>query len=431
MILVTFFNMLWEDASENEPLSYRIPIENATAFMLPNGHFLANVNGCVGELDTCRLEALDDFHEQFLMTAYSTGNWNDTVALQQVNTLIRSMSVIYTDGEKLDMMRAENSSSSERNDQGFYEWVVWPNVPVTATECALYFCVKEIQSQMVGNKLVENATEASYQRVHSEEHSRLFGSDGIFSTLEFVANMTEDKIQDHLSLNYTSADGSTTTNYVVATNAYLPISHYLEQTLSTPWANNTKVLERIRKLIPSLKGMFNGAVVGHRGFTPNALAGIWNDFDVDLEANFESLAISMTNDLRQKGTIDALDGPSGLVQGRVRVPRTTYIIIWYWFFFHAAILSGSAIFCIATIVISRDIPVWKSHSLATMSQGPAVIDFGPEAKTLEELEKRAKSLQVALEGTIRRRRDDGPERDTWSSKEELVEISTERQATLK
>lgn len=427
-----FFDVLYDISKEEEEPSHWSVIGNATAFALPNGHFLANVDGCDADDLTCRPNYMNRGEQDaYALTAYSTGDWNKTVSLQDVNTLIQSMSVIYVDGEKLDKMKAENSTSDDDDDgEDPYKWQKWPQAPVVATECGVYFCVKEIESRMEGNVLVETATEAeNYQRVYGQGLIDDYEPSEVSLTLEFVANKTEEKFQEALRMNYTDATDVTAT-YEVHEMAYRPITNFFQQTMTTTWNNETAVLNHVRQRIPNIKEMFNGAVVGPIGSKPNALASIWKDFRVDLEDNFESLAISMTNDIRKNGESNYDDVLEKQVIGQVGVPRTAYNVVWYWFILHAVILIGSVIFCIATMIMSRDVPVWKSHSLATMSQGPTVIDFGPEAKSLGELEERAKGLQVSLSGDdknqLLRRRDDRSATDEGSSTEEGLGISTGR-----
>lgn len=377
-----FFNMMWGDGTKKY---HEIDIENATAFVLPNGHFLANVNECVAADFDCRPDSskykAPDDQDTYALTAYSTGNWNRTVSMQDIDTLISSMSVIYLD---LD-------------DEDRFESVRWPKASVTATECAVYFCIKEIKSEMRGNELIEDATEAeTSRRAHYDWRESSFKSDEAPFTLEYEANVTKQAVKDSLYLNYTDPDGVTTTSEVDFLT-YGSISEFFKQTTRARWENETAVLDRVRERIPNIKEMFNGEMAGGlSGFKPKALGGLWSDFSVDIEGKFESLAFSMTNEIRRKGETHIDDNQEALIEGRIGVPRTSYRVVWYWFALHGVILSGCVVFCVATMVLSREIPVWKSHSLATISQVPTVVDFGSGTKDLKELEKRAKSIEVGL-----------------------------------
>ncbi|OBT70761.1 hypothetical protein VF21_10278 [Pseudogymnoascus sp. 05NY08] len=92
---------------------------NTTAYYLPNGHFIANVNRCplykgIDSKSVCTNETQgpnnivygvsDD--QKYTMTSFGTGNPNKTNTMRDIDTLIWSMSVIYPDVE------VANASSS-------------------------------------------------------------------------------------------------------------------------------------------------------------------------------------------------------------------------------------------------------------------------------------------------------------------------------
>ncbi|KFY93393.1 hypothetical protein V500_03723 [Pseudogymnoascus sp. VKM F-4518 (FW-2643)] len=126
----------------------------STAYSLPNGHFIANVNGCplysgYDGNSLCTKEVQEKTNavyseEKYSITSFGTGNPNKINTMRDIDTLIWSMSVISPDVE------AVNASTS-----------LWPDVRLQATECALYYCVKDVSSSMAGNQLLENITEAT------------------------------------------------------------------------------------------------------------------------------------------------------------------------------------------------------------------------------------------------------------------------------
>lgn len=116
--------------------------------------FYCNVNGCPlysgfdGE-SLCTKEVQEKTYavysnQKYTTSSFGTGNPNKTNTMRDIDTLIWSMSVIYPDIEVV------NASSS-----------LWPDVRLQATECALYYCVKDVSSSMEGNQLLENITEAT------------------------------------------------------------------------------------------------------------------------------------------------------------------------------------------------------------------------------------------------------------------------------
>jgi hypothetical protein len=137
-----------------------------TAYSLPNGHFIANGNGCslFNDSSACsaKLEGMGDSSttlRTYTTTSFGTGNPNKTNTMTDIDTLIWSMSVIYPDVKRL------NRSS------------LWPDVPLQAMECAIYYCVKNVTSSMEGNRLSESITEVnsvrdpdSWQRLVLKQH---------------------------------------------------------------------------------------------------------------------------------------------------------------------------------------------------------------------------------------------------------------------
>jgi hypothetical protein len=84
--------------------------------------------------------------------------------------------------------------------------------------------------------------------------------------------------------------------------------------------------------------------------------------------------------------------------GSIEFSSVVYGMVWYWIMLHGVLFMVSLFFCTMTMILSRGIPVWKSYSLATMSQGHTVIDFGLEATTLGDF----KTLIVGIKGGRRR-----------------------------
>lgn len=89
--------MLLGDATEDD-IHDRIAIEKATVFVLPNGHSLENINGCAGDTLSCLPDSPEDSspegRDSYGLAAYSTGNWNKTVSMQDLRRLFQSMSVV-------------------------------------------------------------------------------------------------------------------------------------------------------------------------------------------------------------------------------------------------------------------------------------------------------------------------------------------------
>ncbi|KAL2206424.1 hypothetical protein CC79DRAFT_872769 [Sarocladium strictum] len=328
-----FFNMMWGDQEGDAWYVRHINASDATAFVLPNGHFLANPNDCYVNDDSQQCSFIKQQHYNYYsMTAYSTDRASRSVSLQDVNsTLIRAMSVISVDGTKM----------TDQDDSELYG--VWPNVPVVASECALYWCVKNIDSQVVDNILQEKTSEVpGWRRKMSDDATE----DEL--SLSFLPNSTGLDYPYRGILELASLDPWG--KFQVDSSTYQAVSFFLEQTLTMRWENETDAVKRLQKLVPNLEEMFNGAIVGNPMAMPASMAAIWKDKHVDLEGTFESLAISMTNEIRRNGR--GLLGND--VKGQVGVSGAVYKVVWPWMAFHGIVLLGSIFFCFATWDALRD-----------------------------------------------------------------------------
>lgn len=402
-------------------------MENATAYMLLRGHFLPNIDGCVAaRLHGCtpRSALVPDL--PYDLTAFSTADWNKSITLRDVNTLITSMSAIYIDREAVRRQQEEEKDAEDQSKKK------WPSTPVAALECGLYFCVKEItEARMEQNELFETVKEAEHwSPVHTAAEIRLSEPSEGFYTLEYNRSNTDADNENHkLVINSTAPEGETE-SWEVTADTYQAMSHFFNETFTRRWDKQSieaDLLEIAKKIDNNIEHMFNAAIMGESYLLPKRLDAIWNSslpLERELEMKFERMATGMTNDMRRQVS----SGSRAYTSGRIGVFEIAYSVGWPWFALHTAIIGGSAIFCVTTMAVSRSVPVWKSHSLATMSQSATIVDFGPEAKSLVELENRAKNVQVSLaggeKGQLLRRRDDSSTRDDASSREENVGVST-------
>lgn len=378
---------------------------NATALTLPNGHFIANRNDCdVGRAKCVPIGSTST--DTVAMTSYATCDRSKTNAFQDMDTLLWSMSVIY-----FDDINRQKWNHSHRDD-----WNLWPDSSVQAMECAAYYCIKVMKNAVIGNIIQEDATELRgasrvYQELHPLDTKRYRQTDSL-ERLDDNDNGTI--LQLPLLIHYTNSSGANAT-YGLQPKAYVPISSFFQDMMRRNWRNGTKVLQIVKKHIPMIEEMYNGQVTVDRGASPVSLARMWNkNFTTNIEEVFENLAISMTNDLRRSGQTqprsrgdlkpfsDFGEGHSrhelvgGPEMGKIGLLVVVHTVSWYWMSLHGVILLGSVIFCAGTIILSREVPIWKSHSLATMSQGSTIVDFGSEVKTVRELENVAKSIEVSL-----------------------------------
>ncbi|KAI9369045.1 hypothetical protein BJX61DRAFT_180831 [Aspergillus egyptiacus] len=116
--------------------------KDGIAYVLPSGHFLVNLKGCSAQCtyDSPTIGIANP--ESYYMSSFGTGDHAKTNRMQEIDTLVWSMSIIYADAER-------PLSSS----------FLWPDMPMRATECALYYCIKTIESKVDDNVIHESSTE--------------------------------------------------------------------------------------------------------------------------------------------------------------------------------------------------------------------------------------------------------------------------------
>lgn len=127
--------------------------DNDTVFVLPNGHFLVITNGCHLTVDgSCGFSPpimTEESLEELTMTSFGTGDPKKTNSMQDIDTFIWSMSIIHPDMESM--------TNSSKPYYGYDR----PDLPIRAAECAIYYCVKTIDSKIEGNIIHENVAEAT------------------------------------------------------------------------------------------------------------------------------------------------------------------------------------------------------------------------------------------------------------------------------
>ena len=407
-----FLKYLWNNEYDWGDNWHGHPDINGTALVLPNGHFMPNEDECAAKDAgmSCAQSGMNQ--DVFAMTTYGTGNRSRTNTFRDVDTLIWSMSAIYVDGDEYD--RLESASKPVYPEKGdpeeYMAWSRWPRTPVSAVECAAYFCLKTVEDEVMDNVILESATEVEgvVREFPGKFEGRVWDDAEVVDTLEMIEDNKDNKLlQDALVLAGGIDKWGKTFRGEMPLRSYVAINVFLRETLAATWTDEPAALDYVRDRIPGIVELYNGQVRGNKGAIPPALSGIWGSFRVRLEESFEGLAVSMTNELRNSagrkpvqtfqssnGWNDGLDQP--MMPGSIGFSSVVYRVVWYWITLHGVLLLASVFFCTMTMILSRGIPVWKSHSLATMSQGHTIVDFGPEARTLEDLEMRAEKVEVSL-----------------------------------
>jgi hypothetical protein len=314
-----------------------------SAFSLPNGHFMANVDGgdpvtrCPTSLCT-----------SFLATSFGTDNPTKTMSMRDIDTLIWSMSLVYLD------LKAYNGSNPSH--EGGYNNKIWPNIPIVASESALYYCVKNVTAKVVANKLEEEVTEVVGVRrtndswdaafLGRQDHQQIRAPPDEIHALAF-RNDTAVGLYNDLRLQ---VPGHSET-FTVKRDAVLCLSAHFQRLFRwADWHNSTKVRERLETVPGMAKAVaFNAAYYGPwdqlwtaQDARPQSLAHFMSLARVEKfhEAEvIEVMAESMTNEIRRSSiTGDGLRNRTDTTfeEGQTGVLVVLYRVEWPWIGLHAA-----------------------------------------------------------------------------------------------
>ncbi|KAF4966167.1 hypothetical protein FSARC_6126 [Fusarium sarcochroum] len=396
--------------------SYHVP---STAFSLPNGHFIANIDGCPpysGTFADCDNEQplIIYSDDKYVMTSFGTGNPNKTNSMKDIDTLIWSMSIIYPDVDWV------NKTSPNNMGDEASESIKWPNIPLHAMECAVHYCVKTIDSAVQGNQLVENITEAtdairdpeSWQRSPEREDDlpENIPPDDQVDSLEFDSRYSTGAYSQ-LVLKF--PNNSTEDWYSIQPASIFSISAYFQKLFMRNYTGGTRMTREMEKKLGKGAVGINGASIGLKPVelsmkaTPPAINGVWTWTRTNMTSTFEALATSMTNEMRRnyepprsrESRQDMNRFQDGLMTqlGSVGSLTVVYDVRWPWIALHGAMLLLVAVFLCVTLVNSgptQAAPLWKSSTLATLRRGYEVGDVLVGADTVEDMETRARRAHV-------------------------------------
>ncbi|KAF4466778.1 hypothetical protein FALBO_6352 [Fusarium albosuccineum] len=345
-----------------------------TAYTLPNGHFMPNFDACPEHSGVCRgFKSNSTAAEtEISMTSFGTGNRHKTNTMKDIDTLIWSMSLIFPSVEAL----AKSSSTSETNGDTNKK-LYWPEYPMQAMECSLYYCIKTISAAIEGNELVEKAAESSgmsrdpnsWQRSKTRLWSgNNISANGVFDDMEFHVNYSA-AIYSDLVLKVPDNGFGTTSSFNISQSSITSISHFMQdlftRDLTTPRMKEEE--EALRKVTQSKLGK---DAVGFNGYSvisaelrdewyPHALAGLWTVTRNNVSSSFSALATSMTNEMRRNHNrtlefrwgqeTDQFRDERMNVRGRVGTPTVLYDIRWSWILLHGLILGSVISFLLITL----------------------------------------------------------------------------------
>ncbi|KAF6819421.1 hypothetical protein CPLU01_13062 [Colletotrichum plurivorum] len=380
-------------------LSLNDEIRHDNAFYLPNGHFIANLNGW---------HPFAKSAWTLISTTFGTGNPNKTVSMKNLDTILWSMSFIYPDFESLKQNYGDNIAAA-----------TWPTFNLDASECALYYCLKNITSEVKGSELTENITEVtgvtrspgSWNEGESYTTWDTDPSDPRNSP-EFHAPADEARslefhkmwsVDSYNSLGLHDPSQGLRSAEIQEVSIKSLSAHFQAMFRWEAWFNNTVIRESLRG-IPGMEGAvgFNGLIAQiERESRPPTLGRLfpWSKMNHgNITSTFERMALSMTNQMRRTSQPEdeARNGMGTMTYtGLVGSPVVLYRAVWPWIALHVTSLVCASIFLLLTVYSSNGkegTPLWKNSSLAAVRRGDEMggllSSAGPSVRDMEDIARK-------------------------------------------
>lgn len=332
---VNLTNRIHTVRNHSAPMTEYWPNENAglsvvqmTNHILPNGQTIGNLD----RWDDPEMGPLE-------LTTKSTARPSETLAFKSKSTLLQAVSIL----------RADFSGNFSQN---------WTNVPVTASECALYFCINNYHSKTENGTLKEDWTEipsvrdaASYQILSDTSGTpmpnastdALYEIGNWFNRTDFQLLVPPEQIM---------ANNISTAN--ISQPAIDGISAYLNG------------------LLKDGKDAFQtyGCTGGGRARVGTASAGSYIPPSMQAFASTDSLNTTFAN-LAASISASMRGDPSNhlVATGQVGTYETFIQIRWPWISIPCGCIGLGTIFLILTIRQTNNLslPIWKSSMLGVLT----------------------------------------------------------------
>lgn len=342
---------------------------DATAFRLPNGLIIDNSK-------SWNYTSASVYGSAY-MTTFGTPNPSDTNSFRDIDSLIWSTSIFKTHPN------VSNPSA------------VWPNFPLEATECGIYYCVNSYKSSVQNAVLYEETTRV-ISAFRNPESWRILNSSfvSIRNTTELQKaniafdNMTSTAARSDLQLLVPPSSGRPAA-YNLSQNAVDSISSYFQKTFAGKQRiYKEETFQGYRAIIP---GRLNGYYISTSQvqYEPSINQVIWQTDN--LTALFEALAVSMSNAIRSG------DDTRAHQQGKTGILITYYEVEWPCISLHITVYGASVAFLILTMYQGREkAPVWKGSSLAALSFGARVGGIFEGMVDVDKMEREASAEEVKL-----------------------------------
>lgn len=354
--------------------SVAIIADSGTAFRLPNGLYLDNANGWKYGTARTNVTTIRGFEGEIsgavIMTTLGTANATETMSAYDVDTLIWSMS----------MIRAIPDATS----------VAWPDLQLSAMECALFYCVNNYEFKVSDGTL----TVANEQVLDAER------AKGSWDAGNFIESLNESVLESIAFHQYYSGVHRTDLTLVSpGSGRQFNISQAAVDSISSYYQSTFASELHDLSISNSETGRFNGYFMNSSQiqYKPSVMQALFAS--QDLNATFTTLAASMSNAIRT-GSDEPLDGIENIVTGSKGELTTFYRVVWPWISLHCFIVITGMVFLLHTVRANKRhgwvVPAWKSSSLAVLKTGHEIGGTFSGMQTVEQMEAISKSSEVVF-----------------------------------
>lgn len=351
------FDQQWLDfQQDNSPASSAA----STAFSLPNGLWLENMNNWTYSLLASgggEDAAPYGIYGASIMSSYGTGDTSRTIALQDIDTLIWSQSVIRV----------------------YPEYSRWPNMSIGALECGLYYCVNTFTTNVTNGVVYETQepkTSATRQPDSWQPYdSYTFLTEAQMSSLQF----------DQCVSSVPRTDLEIGEGFNMSQTAINSISSFVNSTFALGDTIDKDQYDKNRTKIQN--GYYIETATGYH-WQPSTMQPLMQS--PNFTHTFATIARSMTNALR-RGSGDTASGNTGRLHIVARVN-------WPWITLPVVVVLAGLAQLVLSVWSTRttNAPIWKSSSLPVLSRGQHVSRLLWNTSALSGMEAEAKQEQVDL-----------------------------------
>lgn len=344
-----------------------------TTHFLPNGQTIGNLDiwdhsfGEFGPLE---------------MTVKNTARPSESLAFKSTTTLLQAVSVL----------RANFSGDLYQN---------WTSVPVTAWECALYFCVNVYHSEIRNGTLVEQGTEIpSTLNPASYQIQILPGEPNISTPVANPTNWAPNASADALfewnnwfprsDLQILLPQQRILGNNITSANISQPAIDSISVYLIDLFSNGTS--DWFKQFGCTGGARASWSTINSRRYAPPSMQALASTSS--LNETFSNLAASISANMR--GTSDN----QLKAMGQLGIYETFIEVRWHWIALPCVCICLGTVFLLVAIWETKksSLPIWNGSIYAVLTHG--LEDFAMRSMEHEALvsqvEKSAKEMPVTL-----------------------------------